>query len=342
MFQLHLWLGIGAGLYVLLIALTGAAALFRQDLQRAAYPAFFAPARAINAGNAELATVLADVATRYPGYSVAGVDWPTYRRDTFLTYVSRDGELRTVFSHPVSGRVSGELPDDWIRRLQDLHFDLLGGPTGRTINGTGGIALMLMALSGIVVWWPVRRRQWSRSSRALHVTTGVAIAALTLLWGMTGTYYGFARPLRSALSALLPLTVVSAPESGADAGLDRHLEPSAFVARARQQAPGAQLARIVLPSAARSAVLVVMARRIHGDYDTRDEVLLWFDRYTGALLGVRDQGVRTWGDTVLAWITPLHTGSFGGWRVKIVWAAGALGLAVLVGTGLTMAGQRYR
>ena len=114
LFQVHLWTGVAVGLYVAIIGLSGSAVVFRQELQRAAYPQFFTPVRPVGA-TASATLVLADLGRTYPDYAVSGIDWPTYRRDTFLTYLSRGPEFRTVFSHPVSGRVSGELPYDSIR-----------------------------------------------------------------------------------------------------------------------------------------------------------------------------------------------------------------------------------
>ena len=58
---------------------------------------------------------------------------------------------------PVSAGVLGELPEDSIvRTLQDLHYDLLGGRRGRTINGVGAAAIIVMGVTGIWLWWPGR------------------------------------------------------------------------------------------------------------------------------------------------------------------------------------------
>ncbi len=51
----------------------------------------------------------------------------------------------------------GELPEhSVVRTLQDLHFDLLAGRTGRVVNGVGGFCLLLLCLTGLVIWWPGR------------------------------------------------------------------------------------------------------------------------------------------------------------------------------------------
>lgn len=350
-FQVHLWTGLVAGAYLFVIGVTGAVVVFRQELQRAAYPEFHAPARAGGA-TAEPAALLRELRRAYPGYRLSGLDWPTYRRDTFLAYVSNGAEFRTVFAHPESARVAGELPYDWIRRLQDLHFDLLAGTTGRTINGIGALCLLAMGVSGLVVWWPGiarwrgglvvhRGRGWKRVTWELHGVSGVWASALLLMWAATGAYYGFPQAARAAIAAVSPPTVVRPPDSAPAAGRAA-LAPEAILARARRHVPDAQLARLVFPLGDRGTYLVVLARRVHGDYDTSDEVTLYFDQYSGDLLLARDHARRSGGDLVTAWIGPLHFGSFGGLPVKAAWAVAGLTLPLLFVTGLVMWLNRRR
>ncbi len=350
LFLLHRWLGVGAGLYVLLIGLTGSAVVFRQEMQRASYPALFAPDHRATDPIADLRVVLADLETQYPGSDLAGVDWPTYRRDSFLTYLVSNGTFRTVFSHPVSGRVIGELPYDRIRWLQDLHFDLLGGQTGRRLNGLGALALTLMCLSGLALWWPgrsrwkaatrvTRGRGWLRANRDLHGAAGFWMSALLLVWGTTGVSFGFPQTFRTAVHTVLPLTAADTPASRPGPATADRLTPDDFVARARRDVPDGQPARLVWPATARAPVLLVMARAVHGDYDTSDEVWIWFDRYRGDTLRVRDQRMRSRGDAIIAWIEPLHAGAFGGWPIKVVWAGAGMSLPLLAVSGLLMWGR---
>ena len=48
---------------------------------------------------------------QYSG-EVSGFDFPNARRGTFLAYVVEEGSFRTVYLHPSSGRVMGEVPRD--------------------------------------------------------------------------------------------------------------------------------------------------------------------------------------------------------------------------------------
>jgi uncharacterized iron-regulated membrane protein len=337
LFQAHRWTGLVAGIYVLAIALSGAVLVFRQEIQAAMYPEFFrlkAEATSADAILADATTVIREVQAAYPGYRVSGIDWPTYRRGTFLAYVSRGSEFRTVFANASTGRVAGELPYDAIRWLQDFHANLLGARTGQTLNGVCAALLLLLAASGLYVWLRGVRPSW-------HVRIGSLLSPVILLWALTGMYFAFPQPFRRAINAVSPLTVVRAPESDLS-GTRVPVDPPSLIARAQAAFPDAWLARFVFPFGERGTYLVVLARDVHGDADTSDEVTLYFDQYAGALLLARDHARRAAGDTLTAWIGPVHMGLFGGLTGKIVWFAGALGPPVLLLTGVAMWWTRAR
>jgi uncharacterized iron-regulated membrane protein len=353
-FQVHLWLGVMVALYVAFIGLTGAALVFRPEMQKATFPQFFNVARK-GEPDAQASFIIRELQNRYPGYQLLGIDYPTYRRGTYLSYLTKGSELRTVFSHPVSGLIMGEFPpSSWITVLQDLHFDLLGGETGRAVNGTAAFLLILMFATGLVVWWPGidRWRQslwvnpkagWKRINWQLHSATGFWLFGLLMLWAVTGVQFAFREPFRRAVNAVSPLTVVQTPGSTPrPAGASGAADASILVAKSLALVPRAKMVRVVLPSNARGSVLVMMAYP-HGYGDTSDQVYLYFDQYTGALLGRRRIATekQSAGDLFLKWIGPLHVGSFGGASaigmiVKVLWSALALGFPALAVSGALM------
>src|SRR4051794_9921070 len=151
LFQVHLWTGLVVGAYALFIGVTGAALMFRADLQRWTYPAFFA-ARPDTTALAPPEAVITAIEQRFSGYRFSGFNYPTARRGTFLAYLAQGDELHTVFLDAARGTVIGELPHDgWIQRLQDLHFTFLLGRTGYLYNGIGASGLFLMCVTGLIV-----------------------------------------------------------------------------------------------------------------------------------------------------------------------------------------------
>lgn len=355
LFQIHLWLGLIVALYVVVVGATGAALVFRPQMQKATFPEFFQVPREPGQPDAPADTLIRKVLEHYPGYRLSGIDYPTHRRETYLWYLANESGFRTIFSHPVTGEVIGELPrTSWISWLQDLHFDLLGGRTGRTINGIGAFALIGMFLTGAVVWWPGidRWRQsltvnfragWKRINWDLHSAAGFWLFGLLMLWAVTGVEFAFRQPFRNAVNAVSPLTVVRAPQSTVRAERSPDAEATALVTKSIAMVPEAKMGRVVLPSGPRDSTLILMAYNTHGDFDTSDEVLLYYDQYTGELLQRRvpSQEIQTAGDVFMRWIGPLHVGSFGGtgWTgtaVQVLWSILAIGFPLLAVTGSIM------
>jgi uncharacterized iron-regulated membrane protein len=81
----------------------------------------------------------------------------------------------------------------------DLHDNLLGGETGRYVNGVGGLLLTILALTGVVVWWSGiknwlrsvtihRGVNWNRFNRDLHSALGFWTSIFVLMWAFTGFF----------------------------------------------------------------------------------------------------------------------------------------------------------
>ena len=198
-FQLHLWIGVITGLYIVVVCTTGAALVFRIDMQRALHPGLFTPKA--SGPPAHAADIMDSVQQAFPADRVSGVDAPTTGRPTYLAYSSQGTRFRTLLLDPVSGELLGELNEtSFVRTLQDLHFDLLAGRRGRILNGIGAMLLLSMCLTGIVIWWPGRSAWWrsvrvdfSRSLRRvnweLHNAIGFWTAIVIAMWAVTGALF---------------------------------------------------------------------------------------------------------------------------------------------------------
>lgn len=86
--------------------------------------------------------------------------------------------------------------------LTGLHDDLLGGRTGRLVNGIGSCFVTLLALTGAVIWWP-GVKNWRRSTTIswkahfprlnwdLHSAIGFWCWLFVFVWGISGIYFCF-------------------------------------------------------------------------------------------------------------------------------------------------------
>ncbi|HKE84204.1 MAG TPA: PepSY-associated TM helix domain-containing protein [Vicinamibacterales bacterium] len=345
LFQVHLWVGVLAGIYIFIVCVTGAALVFRIDMQRAFHPDLFTPSG--SGPQAEPVDIMESVTRAYPNERLSGIDAPTTERPTYLAYSSSGDTFRTLLLDPVTARLLGELPDTSIvRTFQDLHFDLLGGRTGRIINGIGACLLAAMCVTGLVIWWPGRaswrrsltidfRRQWKRVNWDLHSAVGFWTMAFVLMWAVTGVYFAFPSTFRSVVNRLSPITVTRAPQSSPRSGRSTPPTWRALVDEARSHAPGQYVARVVVPSSDAAAFLVMFsaARPTPAGADLTP---VYLDQHTGALLPQAPATGRTIGDVIVAWVAPLHVGNFGGIGVRLAWLVLGLAPPLLFATGFLM------
>ena len=347
LFQIHLWTGVVIALYVVVVSVTGAALVFRIHLQRAAHPELLTAST--DGPQADIATVLESVRDAYPGARVSGVDAPTTVRPTHLAYVTEGGRFHTVLIDPVTAEVLGELPEhSVVRTLQDLHFDLLAGRTGRVVNGIGALCLLLLCLTGVFVWWPERagwrralsvdwRRPWRRVTWELHGAVGIWTLVLTAGWAVTGAYFVFPDQFRAAVNRISPLTAAARPPaSNPDGASGPRPTWRELIDRARPAEPDAFVARVVVPAGDEAPFRVLFTDHRPTRLGARHLRTVYLDQYTGERLDAPPAGRRTLGDAVIALVGPVHFGNFGGVGVRLVWLITGLAPALLAVTGLLL------
>jgi uncharacterized iron-regulated membrane protein len=338
LFQAHRWVGLIAALYILVISISGAALVYRINLQRAFHPHLFTAASGVPA---DAATIMESVARAYPDHRLSGVDAPTTSRPTYLAYVTLPGAFKTVLIEPITARVLGELPErSAVRVLQELHYDLLSGRTGRIVNGTGALAIAFLAVTGASEWWRRgRNRQRGRLAREVHRTTGIFGLVLILMWAITGAYFAFPSAFRAIIGSVSPLTAARTPQSeirrGSSVPTWRQI-----IDAARRRHPDLHVARVVLPFGERASWLVMFARLQPTPAYTELESV-FVDQYSGAVIDMAAQRT-SFGDRVMRAMAPLHVGSFGGTSTRVAWFLFGLAPAVLVVTGTLLWAQRRR
>ena len=219
LFQVHLWSGIGIGLYVLMISVTGSLLVYANELYVAATPKpIISTASLPRLTDAQLT----DAAVRaYPGYQVVNLGRARNPDQAVDVSLRRGGQEKQRLFDPRTGDDLGEsvpLRIWLVSKLLDLHDNLLGGSTGRTINGVGALALLGLATTGLVSWWPgirtwrgsVRLHRgvgWKRLVWDLHSMIGFWSVGFILLFGLSGLYLAIPQPFEEDLAGRLAACV---------------------------------------------------------------------------------------------------------------------------------------
>ena len=163
LFQVHIWVGVLTGLYIFVVCTTGAALVFRIEMQRAMHPALFTPARP--GPVAHPADVIESVGRSFPGQTVFGVDAPTTTRPTYLAYARGDTRLLTLLlltsvyldhytgaslTVPTARRTLGDTVMAWIAPLHVGGFNATGLRVAWFLLGLAPPALFV---TGFIMWW---------------------------------------------------------------------------------------------------------------------------------------------------------------------------------------------
>lgn len=211
LFQVHLWTGLAFSLYVLVISLSGSAIVFRHEMDLAFCPQIIMvkpsgprmsdaelAAAARRAARWRLSPSGLQVEVRGPRVPGAAVE---------VWYLVGGGRFERLLD-PYTGMDLGDAvacEPAFVSRIADLHDNLLGGDAGRAVNGAGALLVVLMCLSGAVIWWPgssrwwrgmmLRRHvHWRRFIWDLHSVLGFWAFAVILMWAVSGIYLAFPSP----------------------------------------------------------------------------------------------------------------------------------------------------
>jgi uncharacterized iron-regulated membrane protein len=192
----HFYAGLLVIPFVLILAVTGAAYLFKPQVERWEERAW----RGLPTAAAVSPDVQRDAAlATYPGAMFPSYRLPQEPGDAALIHLGLpDRSMRDVFVSP-GGEVVGALdPDARIMQVvHDIHGELLLGQRGSWLVELAASWAIVMILTGLYLWWPSGRGlagvAWPRLGggrqvfwRDLHAVTGFWVAGLALVLLVTG------------------------------------------------------------------------------------------------------------------------------------------------------------
>ncbi len=221
LFQAHLWSGIGLGLYIFTISVTGSVLVYWNELYRAVTPQPIISRSSTPRLTDEQLTSTAQ--SLYPGYRVVKISRSRDLDEAVSISLQRGDRLKHRLFDPRSGADLGDSVPIGMRMVAfilDLHDNLLAGKLGRIVNGVGAFAVLIVAFSGIVIWWPGRktwRRSltlhrgvgWKRLTWHLHSMLGFWTFGFVVVFGVSGIYLCFPEPFQDLADWLQPVTAAT-------------------------------------------------------------------------------------------------------------------------------------
>ncbi|CAN7486377.1 PepSY-associated TM helix domain-containing protein [Phenylobacterium sp. LjRoot219] len=329
---LHRWLGAIIGLLLAVFGLSGAL-LAHKDLWVTAPGARDAQVQDVAALAAAVEKIMADPAERPRSILFAtrsfGLDRLNFGEEAGA-YATQGGEIVARWSS------KWDRPELW---LFDLHHHLLSGDTGETIGGVAALVGLGFVVTGLILWWPLRRsfqlRAWPKSGARFailrhHRDWGALLAPVLALVLASGALMIF-RPLTNVVfgpGAAAEITSALKPPRAPKAELAAHPDWRGMLETARRLYPDAEVRSLSLPKG--EAGLISLRLRQPHEWAPNGRTMLWFAADSGRLVEAR--GVQALPASAQAYgaLYPLHAGKVGGLAYRL--------LITLVGVGLTLFG----
>ncbi len=337
----HRWVGLTAGLVLVVIGLTGSVSVFWRELSQV----FDARLAVENSGAPyrPYSEMIDAVNAEFPGRKhqwYFGLPWT----DNGVIYAvdhdppERAGQYERplyVAVDPFAARVTthyfwGETPVSW---LYNLHSHLNAGPVGMTIVGVLGFLLLGLALSGLYLWWPITRftlRQFMTTTRDgyarfefdLHKVAGFYSLVLLSVLSISGIMLVFPEGSERVVSVFSEPSALERAEGEGPRSTPRPGAPAVTmddaVVKALQLFPGARVRALMAPAAPEHSYGVILQQpsEIFDPFYPRTEV--WVDPWSGGILQVIDPNEQGAADRVLSIATPLHGGEAFGLTGRIL------------------------
>ncbi len=370
--KIHLWLSLPLGIVLTVVCLSGAVLVFEGEITRALHPKLYRVAAPADARPLRPSQLAGRIGGQMPDSLHLVSLQLSARNDEPCMAAFRETGRKQLSVDPYTGRVNGwaESPA-FFSTVRKLHRWLLDPPpskgeksVGKAIVGVSTLALVLILVSGLILWIPRSRKalrnrlkvSYSDGRRFwhdCHVSLGFYATLLLLVMALTGLTWSFGW-YRTAAYALFggPQQTVAAqekPSRKADSGNRHERERSGERTAGREQ--GKRQAETearpfdyavwdeVLEqltahcTAYKTIVLTQTEAQVARQSAMRRIDCATFDPRSGRLAEITRYEETPRQQRLRGWFYAFHTGTWGGIWTKILYF-----LAALTGASLPLTG----
>lgn len=200
---LHLVLGMGSGLVIVFLGITGCVLAFEHEIRNISQPSLATELQ--SAPILPPSVLKANAEKQLDGHTANGIEYPGEGRSAIVSYYDAD-HYYTVMLDPYSGAVKEKrnMNRDFFRVVLDGHFYLWLPPAiGQPIVASATLIFLVMLITGIILWWPRNKAaakqrfsvkwsaKWRRRNYDLHNVLGFYMSWIGIILAITGLVWGF-------------------------------------------------------------------------------------------------------------------------------------------------------
>jgi uncharacterized iron-regulated membrane protein len=332
--NLHLYTALIMGVFIVILGVTGSIMAFEDQIDHVTHPhLFFVTPQARPLALAELATA---ATRRFPGEEALFFGMSASPNLSY--YVAFDSG--NVYVDPYTGEVLGvRNGPTWLSYVHQFHLRLSAGDVGKKFVAWVGVVTLFLLLSGLYLWWPLKRAtiKWDAAPKRLwfdvHSAVGIFSLVFLLLLTVTGIVIGFesvSTPFFFIITHSEPLR--TSVRATARPGVVR-LTPDQAVDAARAAVPGATPIAVNVPG---PTGVYRVALRYPEDLTPGGRSRVFVDPYGGAILQAESSRRTAAGTRMVNANRAIHTGDIYGLPSKAVMSIASLMAALQVFSGVML------
>jgi len=344
----HRYLGLIAGLLFIIVGLTGSLLVFSQEIDQFFHPHLLQVEPQQQIISAQKAVEIAQ--SHYPDLKIHRIIVPQNSQQVYtVMMLSPEDKYIDAYINPYSGELLGSR--DWKQSiggfLIDLHVHLLAGDGGMQIVGIVGIGLLLIGITGLLLWngWrnlkSTLKIRW-RSPKPLmiydlHKVVGVlSVAGLSLI-AFTGAIMIYWTPFENLVYWLTGDT--KPPEVSSQIVANRvPMAIDDILQEAKMASPNTNLWKIFPAKKPQDTFNVWLIAPEENAFNK--DISLSLDQYSGKILQTSNAKESSLANRIMSAQYILHIGHYGGWLTRSLYGViGLVPLGLLI-TGISMWQQR--
>jgi len=348
---LHLWAGLFASVFLLVLGLTGSLLVYERGIDHAFNKRLFHVHPATQP--LPLGKLFSGLEKAHRGYHVTDMAFSREPDIAYQMYLNPGGDSEgfVVMVDQYNGQELGNAngANQFMNLVNGLHTHLLmetHRDTGKLIVGVASILLLFLSCSGPMLWW--RRKlivvNWSADPRCvnfdLHNMLGAFCSLFLFCFSLTGIALTWDDSTSRFVNWVTPsngiplIPDIPQPFPGA-----APLEVDQVLFAARAALPGAEIDSLSIHPG--EAVDVRM--KFPEDRTPIGRSRVWLDPYTGRVLNVWSTRTAPIGFKInRMWIREIHSGDVLGWPTRILACIASVILPVLTITGTLIWWHRNR
>lgn len=348
---LHLWAGLLAGAFLLILGLTGSLLVYERAIDHALNRQLII----VKPGGQPLSVgkLFLSLEKAYSGYHVTDMAFSREPDVAYQMYLNPGGDAEgfVVMINQYTGQELGNASNanQFMNFISGLHTHLLleaHRETGKLIVGSASILLLALSCSGPVLWW--RRKlfllNWSAGTKRLnfdlHNALGVFCSVFLFLFAVTGialTWDETASKVVNRLTHSDPMP--SPPELPPLSPGAALFEVDQTLAAARAALPDAEIDSFSM----HPGEPVDVRMKFPEDRTPVGRSRVWLDPYAGKVLRVWSTRTAPVGFKInRMWIREIHSGDILGGPTRIMACVLSLLLPLLTITGILIWWHRSR